>query len=158
MLFRSVLAANTWTAGNTYEYQLSVFDCASVQSPWSASRFATTTTSFASPTIAAPTAGSNEYSSPVELDWTLPSGFTLVDAYRVQRADASDGSGVIYYDSGVVVSGAMSAMVPLDSVMGRTDYLRVAFRYGGLWSAWASVNIVGQLASPQIPTVTAYQP
>lgn len=152
-----VLPANTWINGTTYQWQISTYDNASAQSPWSASNFVTTVASLPAATITTPTAMTLEYSSPVALAWTLPGG-VIADAYRTQRADASDGGGVIYYDSGVVLTTALNALVPLDPVLGRTDYLRVCYRFSGLWSAWASVAIVGELAPPQTPVVTAYQP
>jgi len=91
-----------------------------------------------------------EFGTPVELDWTLPGAFTQ-DAYRVQRTDLADGSGVIYYDSGIVALTALYAMVPLDAAAGRTDWLRVQFRYNGHWSAWASVDILDEFGPPHTP-------
>ena len=144
------LAASTWTAGFQYEWQISTFDVAGLQSPWSGSRFTNTIAVVPAPTITAPTTGEMEFGTPVELDWTLPGAFTQ-DAYRVQRTDLADGSGVIYYDSGIVALTALYAMVPLDAAAGRTDWLRVQFRYNGHWSAWASVDILDEFGPPHTP-------
>ena len=144
------LAASAWTAGFQYEWQISTFDVAGLQSPWSSSRFTNTIASVPAPTITTPTSGDMEFGTPVELDWTLPGVFTQ-DAYRVQRADLADGSGVIYYDSGIVALTALSAQIPLDAAAGRTDWLRVQFRYNAHWSAWASVDILDEFGPPHTP-------
>jgi len=144
------LAASTWTVGFQYEWQVSTYDNASAQSSWSSSRFTNTIASVPAPTITTPTSGDMEFGTPVELDWTLPGAFTQ-DAYRVQRADLADGSGVIYYDSGIVALTALSAQIPLDAAAGRTDWLRVQFRYNAHWSAWASVDILDEFGPPHTP-------
>jgi hypothetical protein len=150
------LPASTWTAGFQYEWQVKAYGAFGAASPWSASRFTNTIASVPAPTITTPASRDNEFGTPVELDWTLPGAFTQ-DAYRVQRADASDGSGVIYYDSGTVVSTARVANVPLEAAAGRTDWLRVQFRYMGHWSAWASVDILDEFGPPDSPEITCTQ-
>jgi hypothetical protein len=154
-----LLPAATWAVGSQYEWQIQAVGGASgLSSPWSASRFTTSISVVTAPTIVTPTTGTNEYATPVALSWTLPAAFPTQDSYRVQRAQNSDGSGTLYYDSGQVNSNTTNALIPMDAVVGRTDWLRVCFKTAGHWSLWASVNVVGQLAPPQTPVVTCYQP
>jgi hypothetical protein len=152
-----VMAAGTLTTAVQYEWQVQTVGVAGLTGPWSASRFTNTITAISAPTLTAPTAGANEFATPVEVDWTLPAGWAQ-DGFQVQRCSASDGSGVTYWSSGIVASSALTALVPFDPVQGRTDWIRVAFRSAGLWSLWASVDVVGQFAPPQTPVVTCYQP
>jgi hypothetical protein len=149
-----VLPAGSWPAGALMEWQICSYDASSAQSPFSASRFTNTLAALGPPTITSPTNGALLYVSPVELDWTT--GALAADAYQVQRCDSAAGL-VIYYDSGQIISTARSALLPLDMSMGRSDYLRARYRYGGLWSPWASVSVVAQLAPPQTPIVYPVQ-
>jgi hypothetical protein len=151
-----VMPAGTLTTGLQYEWQVSAYDSAGLQSPWSASSFTNTILTISAPTITAPTAGTNEFATPVSLAWTIPTGWTQ-QAFMAQRCQNSDGSGALYWSMNSVTT-ATNALVPLDPVAGRTDWLRVSFRTGGLWSLWASVNVVSQFAPPQTPVVTAFQP
>jgi hypothetical protein len=144
-----VMAANTWTAGFLYEWQVSTYDNAGLQSPWSASSFANVIATLAAPTITAPTAGSSQGSSPVTLMWTVAVGAS--ESYQTQRTQNADGTGTLYTDSGTVVSTATTALMALDPVIGRTDYLRVRFYYRTHWSPWASVAINNQYGPPQTP-------
>ena len=150
------LPASTWVDGFQYEWQVKAYGAFGAASPWSSSRFTNTIASVPAPTITTPTSGDMEFGTPVELDWTLPGAFTQ-DAYRVQRADLADGSGVIYYDSGIVALTALSAQIPLDAAAGRTDWLRVQFRYNAHWSAWASVDILDEFGPPKTPLLLLAQ-
>ena len=147
------LPVNTWTGGFQYEWQVSTFDVAGAQSPWSASSFVNVITSIPSATITTPTAGANEFATPVTVVWSLSASFNQ-NAYQVTRTQNADGTGTLYYDSGVVVSSALTASVPLDVAIGRTDYIRVVFRYTTHWSTWASVSIINQFGPPHIPLLT----
>jgi len=150
------LAASTWTLGFQYEWQVKTYGAFGAASPWSASSFTNTIASVPAPTISTPTTGTMEYATPVNMAWTLPGAFTQ-DAYQVQRTQNADGSGTLYYDSGIVVTTGQSALVPLDAAAGRTDWLRVAFRYNGHWSAWTSVDILCEFGPPNNPTLACAQ-
>lgn len=143
-----VVAAATLTAGTLVEWQVSTYDNAGLQSPWSASSFVNVIAALAAPTITSPVADSPQASTPVSLAWTTTTGS---DAYQVARSSATGFTGTIYYDSGTVASTATNASIPLDPVAGRTDYLNVRFRYRGNWSPWASVGVVSQYGPPQVP-------
>jgi hypothetical protein len=146
-----VAPAATFTAGTLVEWQVSTYDNAGLQSPWSASSFVNVIAALTAPTITAPAPGASLASTPASLTWTVPT-VPSSDAYQVARTSATGYTGTIYYDSGTVLaSSATSATVPLDAVSGRTDYLNVRFRYGGKWSPWASVNIVSNYGPPQTP-------
>jgi len=143
------LAASAWTAGFQYEWQVTTSDKAGVASPWSASRFTNTVAVVPAPTITTPTSGDMEYNTPVEVDWTLPSGFTQT-SYDLRRTENADGSGAVYYAK-TVATTAQTADIPLDASPGRTDWLLVRFWYNGHWSAWASVDIVNEFGPPHTP-------
>lgn len=148
------LPAAAWMVGSVYEWQVSTYDKAPAQSPWSISRFVKTIEFVTQPVITSPAAGSDQFFTPVSLAWTLPAGFTQ-DAYRVQRT--ANGTGALYYDSGQVTSTSQSAQVPLDAAVGRTDWLSVQFLYDGKWSAWATVSIVVQFSPPMVPLMVLSQ-
>lgn len=144
------LPASTWTVGSTYEWQVRTYDNAGVASPWSASSFANAIAAVPAPTITAPASGAMETATPVELDWTIPTGFFQA-GYQVQRTQNADGTGTLYYDSGTVTTALTSAQIPLDPSVGRTDYLRVRFLYYTSWSPWVSVGVLNEFAPPQTP-------
>lgn len=158
-----VLPANTWppgdpsTSASQYEWQVSTFDVAGLQGPWSASSWVTSIATVPAPTIIAPVDASDQPSSSVFVEWTLPAGGSPFpqDAYRVMRGTAAGLAD--YYDSGTVVSTAQNATIPLDPVLGRTDYITVQFRYRGHWSAAASVSIINQFAPPHTPLLVLTQ-
>jgi hypothetical protein len=144
------LPASTWATGSV-EWQVACWDFNSAAGPWSASGFVGTVAAVPAPTITSPaTDGLDQLVTPVEVDWTLPTGWTQ-EAYWVLRGSAAGLSD--YFDSGVVVSAALYAMVPLDPISGRTDYLTLTFRSGGNWSVAASRTVVGQIAPPMVPVV-----
>jgi len=149
------LAASTWTAGFQYEWQVTTSDKAGAASPWSASAFTNTIAVVPAPTITTPTSGDMEYNTPVELDWTLPSGFPQT-SYDVRRTENADGSGVLYYYK-VVASTATAALVPLDASPGRTDWILVRFYYKGHWSAFAAVDILNEFGPPHTPLLVLAQ-
>jgi len=161
------LPANTWVNGGIYEYQISVYDTAGLQSPWSASRFIAAIATPAAPTITSPVDASAQTDTPMSLTWTLPAGGSQ-DAYQVIRADSAAGLGVVYYDSGVVEHsssgtrggfGAVSGpvQVPLDVATARTDYVIVTYQIHGFWSLPAVVSIVVTILAPKVPLFTAVQ-
>jgi len=153
--FLYVVAASTFTVDTQYEWQVSCWDQAGLQSPWSYSLWVTTIDSPTTPpTITSPASGSAQASTPVTLAWTLPAGFTQ-EAYRVYRQ--ANGFGAIYYDSGIVESSWRSAQIPLDAVRGRTDLLLVQFRYCGAWSPLSNVSVVNQFDPPHTPLLIAAQ-
>jgi hypothetical protein len=149
------LPANTWTVGFQYEFQVKAYGAYGAASPWSASSFTTTIASVPAPTITTPAAGSDQFATPVEMEWTLPAGFTQ-DAITMTRTSAVN-SGTEYWASGLVVTSAQNALIPLDALAGRTDYLNVRFRYNGNWSAVASVSIVSQYGPPAPPLLICTQ-
>jgi len=148
------LPASTWALG-TVEWQVATWDVNGAAGPWSASGFVGTVAAVTAPTITSPaTDGLDQFVTPVEVDWSLPGGFPQ-EAYRVLRGSASGLSD--FYDSGIVASPAQSAMVPLDAISGRTDYITVTFSSGGNWSLPASRTVVGQIAPPMTPLLVLTQ-
>lgn len=147
------LAASTWTAGNLVEWQVSNYDSMSLQSPWSASSFVNVITAPPTPTITLPTSGAMVYNTPIDVTWTT--GGPTADAYRVQRCDTSAGTGTVYYDSGIVLGTGTEAFVPLDAAAGRTDYLRLTYRFSGIWSSYGTTSILDEFGPPWPPVVTA---
>jgi hypothetical protein len=149
------LPASTWAVGKAVEWQVATWDKNGAAGPWSGSRFVNTIASVPAPTITNPTAWSDQFSTPVEVDWTLPAGFTQ-DAYRVQRVSYEDWD-VVYYDSGIISSSALTALVPLDAAAGRTDVILVTFRYFGHWSDQAFTPINNQFGPPNRPLLVLAQ-
>jgi hypothetical protein len=75
--------------------------------------------------------------------WTNAGG---QDAYEIRRTSDSVGT-QIYYDSGIVISSALTAHVPLDTAPGRTDHIQVRVELGGLWSTWSDITIIYSAAA-----------
>lgn len=145
------LAAGTWAVAATYEWQIMTVDMALQSSPWSASSFATSIGPVPAPTIITPASGANVFVTPLDVQWSVPVGGWTQDAYQVQRCEFADGTGAMYYTSGVVTSTASVTMVPMDAVQGRTEQLRVSYRAFGHWSPWAVIPILPQFAPPWPP-------
>jgi|GEM_PF-1612788 len=146
------VAGGTFTAGQVIEWQVLTYDSLSLASPWSASSFVTIITALPAPTITIPASGAMVYTTPADVEWTLPTGYSS-DAYRVQRCDSAAGTGVVYYDSGVVTVTELAASVPIDVIAGRTDYLRVAYRYYGHWSPFGTSSFLDEFGPPHTPVV-----
>lgn len=154
------IPASTLTAGVLYEVQVQTYDLNGALSPWSSSSWLNVVASIPAATITNPVNASNQYFSPVEVDWTLPTGGQITQsAYEVFVNSAPDNTGTMYYDSGVVYSTSQSAMVPLESMSGgSTDYINVTYLYGTAWASLASIYVISQVSPPATPLVTLSQP
>jgi hypothetical protein len=148
------LPAGTWPVSASVEFQVRTYGAAGAASPWSASSFTSTLSAIPAPLITSPAPGSDQFSTPVEMEWTH-AGFTQ-DAVTMTRTSAPNG-GTEYWSSGLVAGTAQNAMVPLDAIPGRLDWLNVRFRYFGHWSEVASVSIVSQYGPPAPPLLVLTQ-
>ena len=142
-------AANTFTAGLTYEWQVQVTDTNGGVSDWSSSAFFAAAAPSTTPTITAPAAGASITSGTTNLTWTVTTQY----AYRV-RVRAGVNAFPIYYDSGVLVnSGARSFTVPLPDPGSRTIELTVQAVVGGPWSTAANVTVTAAGVTPMTPVI-----
>jgi hypothetical protein len=148
------LPAGTWPVSASVEFQVRTYGAAGAASPWSASSFTNTLAAIPPPAIMAPLDGSDQFTTPVLLEWSHP-GLTQ-DAVTITRTSAPN-SGTEYWASGLVLGSALTALVPLDSIPGRLDYLNIRFRYNGIWSQVKSVSIVSQYGPPAPPLLVLTQ-
>lgn len=146
-------AGGTFTAGNTYEWQVRTTDTSGEVSPYSASEFFNAAAQPSAPTIDDPIADQVIGTENYELAWTT----ATQTAYRA-RVVADDGSGspdwtTVLHDTDIVESPSTrsrSVPFPTDGV---TRHVQVQTRYDGLWSDWASVRVSVSYTAPAVPAV-----
>lgn len=144
-------AANTFTAGLTYEWQVQIDENAGGTSDWSTSAYFTSAAAPTNPVITAPSAGATITGGTTSLTWTLTTQY----AYRVKVDVDSGGLAPLEYDSGVITNSALRAhTVPLPNPGARWIFLQTQSVVGGPWSAWVSRNVTAAGVPPMTPTFT----
>lgn len=128
-------AANTFTAGTSYDIQVRVYDTGGDVSAWQLiTIFAITIPS--APTITAPTTNANT-TTPFNVTWTVDAG-AVETMYRVQGIDAN---GVVQVDSGELYSSRMNFSTNPSFENNTTD-----------WTATGSATIATSVTFAKIGT------
>lgn len=145
-------AAGTFTAGD-YEWQVRTYDAVGEVGPYTSSAFFTAASPPSVPSITDPVAGQTVGSETYTVVWSAPSQ----TSYQV-RTVADDGLGApdtatVYSDTGEVVSTSARSRTLTFDTNGRTEHIQVRVKSGGLWSAWASVDVDVSYTVPATPTV-----
>ena len=124
----TTLAAATFSAGTTFQYASGPI-----------------------PTITAPTNGSTSVYSSIVMTWTVANGTQA--KYQVE---AKDTTGTKVYDSGVLISGALTHTIP-------SGWLRNLNQYSIILTVWDSLDLSGTatalvtISLPAVSTPTGFQ-
>lgn len=137
--------AGTFTAGE-YEWQASTRDALGLAGPWSASAFFTAGDPVTTHTITDPPNNATISTPTYVVSWSTPEQ----DAYQAQVVDGE----TVLFDTGTVENpSARQDLVEFaDNEVDRA--VRVRIRYGGLWSAWASVLVHLSYTAPAVPSLS----
>lgn len=146
--YKHTFAANTFTAGLTYEWQVLAHTTYGEDTPWSESAFFLAAAAGVNPTITAPAAGATITSGTTSLTWTL----TTQAYYRVQVLISGT---TVEYDSGILALPATRAhTVPLPNPGARTIRLMTRATSSAPWGQTdRAVTAAG--TPPMQPTITA---
>lgn len=147
-------AANTFTSGSSYEWQVRTYDSQGAVSAWSSSAFFTAATPPATPGITSPANGSTIGTQSGTVAWSAPSQADYQVRKVADNAGAADTT-TIYYDSGDVVSSTARNAALSYPVNNRYEHLQVRIKNAGLWSSWADVRVYVSYTPPATPTLTA---
>lgn len=142
-------AANAFTNGKNYEWQVRTWGAHATASPWSAS--ATFQTS-AAPLVAITAPGTTLAAALVTATWTYTdSEATAQSAWEAQLVQSG---ATLETKSG---NGAATSVAFTTRLTDATAYrVRVRARDGsGLWSTWAQKSFTTSFPSPTVPTIVA---
>lgn len=150
------VAGSTFVAGD-YEWQVRTRDQWSAFGPFSTSRFFTAATPPAGPSITSPVNNGT-----VDTTHTVTWSTSSQEAYQVRRVGDTSGTideTTVYSDTGQVVDSATRSQLLSFPVNGRSEWVQVRIRSGGLWSAWSAVRVNVSYTPPPTPVldVTAAQ-
>lgn len=149
--FAYTITGGTLSAGG-WEWRARTRDAAGALGDWSGWEQFTAASPPAAPVITDPADAGTVNTDPYTVAWTSPAQ----DAYQVRTvADAagSPDTGIVYEDTGTVVStSARSASIDF-ATNGRTEHVQIRVRLGGLWSAWDSHIVSVSYTVPPTPTV-----
>lgn len=144
-------AANTFTGGQI-EWQVRVQGRFGDWSDWSDSAFVIAASSPPGPTIVSPPNNGVIASGEELVEWAS----ATQNAFQLRRVGDDGGApdlGVVYWDSGEIVSSSTREYLVGFPVNGRTEHLQLRTRFDGLWSGWESVFLTVSYTAPAVPDV-----